>query len=132
MTEKTEKYVIDAYAWVEYLIGSKSGEKVKAVLDGESNEVFTCAVTVAEVVSKTAREGRDFEVAYDILLSNSQVVDVDEGVSKEAGVLHSEMRKTKGDFGLADAYVLAVARRIKSKVLTGDLHFKGVKEATLI
>jgi len=132
MIEKTEKYVIDAYAWVEYLIGSKSGEKVKAVLEGENHEVFTCAVTVAEVVSKTAREGRDFMVVYDILLSNSQVVNVDEEVSKEAGLLHSEMRKTKGDFGLADAYVLAVARRIKSKVLTGDLHFKGVKEAILI
>ena len=127
-----ERYVIDAYAWVEYLIGSKAGEKVKLVLENENNEIFTCAVTVAEVVSKTAREGRNFEIAYDILLSNSQVVNIDEEVSKEAGMLHSEMRKTKRDFGLADAYVLAIARRIKSKVLTGDLHFKGVKEAILI
>jgi predicted nucleic acid-binding protein len=126
------KYVIDAYAWIEYLIGSKAGDKVRAVLEEENNEVYTCAVTVAEVVSKTAREGRDFEAAYDILLSNSQVVNVDEEVSKEAGELHSEMRKTKRDFGLADAYVLAIAKRIKSKVLTGDPHFKGVKEAILI
>jgi len=124
--------VIDAYAWIEYLIGSKAGDKVRAVLEEENNEVYTCAVTVAEVVSKTAREGRDFEAAYDILLSNSQVVNVDEEVSKEAGVLHSEMLKTKRDFGLADAYVLAIARRIKSRVLTGDLHFEGVKEAILI
>ena len=124
--------VIDAYAWIEYLIGSKAGGKVRAVLEEENNEVYTCAVTVAEVVSKTAREGRDFEAAYDILLSNSQVVNVDEEVSKEAGVLYMEMRKTKRDFGLADAYVLAIARRIKSRVLTGDLHFEGVKEAILI
>jgi len=127
-----ERYVIDAYAWIEYLIGSKAGEKVKLVLEEENNEIFTCVVTVAEVISKTAREGRNFEIAYDIVLSNSQVVNIDEEVSKEAGMLHSEMRKTKRDFGLADAYVLAIARRIKSKVLTGDLHFKGVKEAILI
>ena len=127
-----ERYVIDAYAWVEYLIGSKSGEKVKSFLEEENSEIYTCAVTVAEVVSKTAREGRDVETAYDILLSNSQVVNVDEEVSKEAGVLHSEMRKTKKDFGLADAYVLAVARRINSRVLTGDFHFRRVKEAVLI
>jgi len=127
-----EKYVIDAYAWIEYLIGSKSGEKVKFVLEEGNNETYTCAVTVAEVISKTAREGRDFETAYGILMSNSQVINVDEEVSKEAGVLHSEMRKTKKDFGLADAYVLAIARRINSKVLTGDFHFKGVKEAILI
>jgi predicted nucleic acid-binding protein len=127
-----EKYVIDAYAWIEYLIGSKAGGKVKSVLEDAANETYTCAVTVAEVVSKTAREGRDFETAYDILLSNSQIVNVDEETSKEAGVLHCEMRKTIKDFGLADAYVLAVARTVNAKILTGDLHFRGVKEAVLI
>jgi len=127
-----EKYVIDAYAWIEYLIGSKDGEKVKSILEEENNEIYTCAVTVAEVISKTARKGGNLETAYDIIISNSQVINIDEEISKETGVLHSEMRKTKRDFGLADAYVLAIARRIKSKVLTGDLHFKGVREAILI
>ena len=127
-----EKYIIDAYAWIEYLIGSKPGEKIKDIMEDESNEIYTCAVTVAEVISKTAREERDFEVAYDILVSNSHVINIDEEISKEAGILHVEMRKTKKDFGLADAYVLALARKIKSKILTGDLHFKGVKEAILI
>jgi len=128
----SERYVIDAYAWVEYLMGSSAGEKVKSILERETNEVYTCAVTVAEVVSKTAREGREFETAYDILLSNSQIVNLDEEISKEAGVLHCEMRKTKRDFGLADAYVLAVARTVNAKVLTGDPHFRGLKEAILI
>jgi predicted nucleic acid-binding protein len=84
------------------------------------------------VISKVARENRDVKVAYDILLSNSQVINVDEELSKEAGLLHADMRKTEKDFGLADAYVLATALRLKSKVLTGDLHFKSVKEAILI
>jgi len=65
-------------------------------------------------------------------LSNSQIVDVDEELSLQAGLLHFEMRKTVKDFGLADAYVLATARKLKSKVLTGDAHFKSVKEAVLI
>jgi predicted nucleic acid-binding protein len=124
--------VVDAYAWIEYLIGSKRGIKVREVIEAENSGVFTCAVTVAEVVSKVAREGRDVKIAYDIVLSNSQVVDVDEKLSREAGLLHCEMRKKEKDFGLADAYVLATARRLKSRVLTGDLHFKSIKEATLI
>jgi len=128
----TRKYVIDAYAWVEYLIGTQAGAKVAAVLEKEDVEVYTCAVTVAEVVSKAAREGQDVDLVYDILVRNSQVVNVDEEISKEAGVLHAEMRKTSKDFGLADAYALTIARRAKSKVLTGDLHFKGVKEAIFI
>jgi predicted nucleic acid-binding protein len=128
----SEKYVIDAYAWIEYLIGSKAGEKVKSILEKETNDIYTCAVTVAEVVSKTAREGREFETAYDILLSNSQIVNIDEEISKEAGALHCEMRKTKRDFGLADAYVLAVARTVNAKIMTRDPHFRSVKEAVLI
>jgi predicted nucleic acid-binding protein len=126
------KYVVDAWAWIEYLIGSEAGAKVNGILLKEGSEVYTCAITLGEVISKTAREGRDVEVAYTMLLSNSQVMNVDEELSKHAGLLHAEMRKTLKDFGLADAYVLATARRLKSKVLTGNTHFKNVKDAVLI
>ncbi len=126
------KYVVDAWAWVEYLIGSEFGTKLKEVLDEDSSEVYTCAITLAEVISKVAREGRDVEAAYTMLLSNSQVINVNEELSKHAGLLHCEMRRSLKDFGLADAYVLATARKLKAKVLTGDMHFKDVKEAVLI
>jgi predicted nucleic acid-binding protein len=125
-------YVVDAYAWIEYLIGSEAGSEVNTILENESNEIYTCAVTVAEVISKVSREGRDVEVAYDVLVANSQVIDVDEELSKETGLLYSKMRKTEKDFGLADAYVLATAKKLKSKVLTGDKHFRNVKEAVLL
>lgn len=126
------RYVIDAYAWIEYLIGSDLGVKVNEILEQENVEVYTCAVTVAEVISKVAREKQDVEKAYDLLLSNSQIVNADEELSKSTGVLHAELRQTEKDFGLADAYVLATARRLKSKVLTGDPHFKHLKEAVMI
>ena len=125
------KYVIDAYAWIEYLDGSEEGHKVSALLE-KDDETYTCAMTIAEVVSKVARMGKNVKVAYDILLSNSQIVNVDEELSLQAGLLHSEMRKTIKDFGLADAYVLSTARKLKSKVLTGDPHFRNVKEAVLL
>jgi predicted nucleic acid-binding protein len=125
-------YVVDAYAWIEYLIGSEAGSEVNTILENDSNEIYTCAVTVAEVISKVSREGRDVKVAYDVLVNNSQVINVDEELSKETGLLHAEMRKTEKDFGLADAYVLATARKLKSKVLTGDKHFRSVKEAVLL
>ena len=126
------KYVVDAWTWVEYLIGSESGAKLREVLEEDSSEVYTCAITLGEVTSKVAREGRDVEAAYTMLLSNSQVINVDEELSKHAGLLHCEMRRIKRDFGPADAYVLATARKLKAKVLTGDMHFNGVKEAVLI
>ena len=126
------RYIVDAYAWIEYLAGTSSGAKVNAIVGEEDCEVYTCAVTVAEVVSKVAREGRDAGTAHDILVRNSQVVSVDDDLSKVTGLLHAEMRKTKKDFGLADAYVLATARMLRSRILTGDPHFEDVEEAILI
>jgi predicted nucleic acid-binding protein len=125
------KHVVDAYAWIEYLDGSEAGRKVNALLEN-NGETYTCAMTIAEVVSKVSRKGRNVKIAYDVLLSNSQIVNVDEELSLQAGLLHSEMRKTLKDFGLADAYVLAVARTVNAKILTGDPHFRGVKEAVMI
>ena len=125
------RFVIDAYAWIEYLDGTDAGSKVTATLEN-NDDIYTCAVTLAEVVSKVARMGKDAKIAYDVLQSNSQVVIVDEELSFQTGLLHCEMRKTEKDFGLADAYVLATARRLKSKILTGDPHFKSLKEAIMI
>ena len=125
-------YVVDAWAWIEYLIGSEYGASLNEILENENAEVYTCAVTLSEVVSKVAREGKDVEVAYSLLLSNSQIVNADEELSKSAGLVHAEMRQKEKDFGLADSYVLATARKLKIKILTGDPHFKNLTEAMLI
>jgi predicted nucleic acid-binding protein len=125
------KHVIDAYAWIEYLDGSDSGKKVDSIIEND-DESYTCAITLGEVVSKVARKGKDAKIAYDVLLSNSQIITVDEEISLQAGLIHCEMRKTIKDFGLADAYILATARKLKSKILTGDPHFQEIKEAIMI
>jgi len=128
----TREYVVDAYAWIEYLIGSEIGARVKAILEDENSGIYTSAVTLAEVISKIAREEQDVCTAYRILLSNSDVIDVDEELSKQTGIIHAEMRKSKKDFGLPDAFVLATARKLGTRILTGDPHFQGIKEATLV
>jgi predicted nucleic acid-binding protein len=125
------KHVIDAYAWIEYLDGSDAGKKVASLIESD-DEVYTCAITLGEVVSKVARKGKDAKIAYDVLVSNSQIIAVDEEFSLQAGLIHCEMRKKIKDFGLADAYILAIARKLKSKIVTGDPHFQETKEAIMI
>lgn len=122
------KHIIDAYAWIEYFDGSNKGKKVDSILEN-NNEIYTCAITIGEVISKVARMGKDTKTAYDILLANSQIINVDEELSLQAGLVHCEMRKTIKDFGLADAYILAAARKLGSKIVTGDPHFKDIKQA---
>ena len=125
------KYVLDSYAWIEYLNGTAKGKKVAQILE-TGDEIYTSAITIGEVVSKITRMGQDAKPAYDVISSNSQIITADEILSYQAGAIHCEMRRTQKDFGLADAYILATARKLKTKVLTGDPHFKEVKEAILI
>ena len=127
----SEALVIDAYAWVEYLDGSDRGMKLKNLFE-ENREIQTSSVTLAEVISKAARTGRDYKQAYAVISSNSTIVNADEEISYQAGITYAEIRKTVQDFGLADAYVLTTARKVSAKVLTGDPHFRGIKEAIMI
>lgn len=127
----SEQIVVDAYAWIEYLDGSRRGEKLRDLLES-SAELYTSAVTLAEVVSKAVRTGRDQKTAYRVIRGNSILVEADELLSYETGVLHAEIRSTIKDFGLSDAYVLSTARKLNAKVLTGDPHFKEIKDVILI
>lgn len=118
------EYLIDAYAWIEYLEGSIQGEKVKKIL--ETHTCSTSAVTLAEVVSKAKRTNKDPEIAFDSVILNSKVLLVTEEVAKRAGILHAEMKAKDKTFGLADAFLLAQRTR-KQKILTGDPHFRNIE-----
>ncbi|HIH18077.1 MAG TPA: type II toxin-antitoxin system VapC family toxin [Nanoarchaeota archaeon] len=125
------KYIIDSYAWIEYLDGSDSGLKVRDILLGDA-ELFTVSISVAEVVSRTKRRRKDVDIAYNTIVRNSKIVDVTEELGREAGIQHAEIRAKIKDFGLADAIILTTARKLGAKVLTGDPHFKGFKEVVFI
>ena len=128
------RYVIDSYAWVEYFIASDKGERIKKIVESnnEINETYTSVISVAEITSITKRENRDVEQAYNNIISLSKIYGINEEFAKEAGILHAEIRKEIKDFGMADAMVLLTSRKLNAKILTGDPHFKGFKEAMLI
>jgi predicted nucleic acid-binding protein len=126
------KYIVDAWAWIEYFRGTEYGAKLNDLLEDPTTDIYTCAITVAEIISKTARDNQDVEAAYNMLLSNSRIIKLDEQISKHAGLLHVKMRQNSKDFGIADAFILAAANELEAKIITGDPHFKGLKNAIMI
>jgi hypothetical protein len=50
----------------------------------------------------------------------------------DAGKIDCEMKKKVRDWGLADSIVLCTARSLKGKVVTGDEHFRDLKEVIFI
>ena len=125
------KYLIDSWAWIEYLDGTKNGLKVKEILT-EENEVFTLILSLAEIISRAKRKGKDIEGVENAILVNSKIINVNVEMSKQAGLLHAEMRKMIKDFGLIDAFILAVAKKLNVKIVTGDEHFKSFKNVLFV
>lgn len=125
-------YILDAHAWIEYLIGSEKGEKINKIIEDPNNNIFTSLITLSEIISITKRENRDYEQAYKHMLYLSKLTGLSPEFSMEVGLLHADIKKRIKDFGLADTFVLAAARKLNAKVITGDKHFKGIKEAIII
>jgi len=118
---------------MEYLEGSLLGEKVRQrISEHAGNEVFTHVVSVAEIISKVRRRGNDTDTAWSAIVSNSKVLAIVDIDSKEAGLLHAKMKSKNSNFGLADAFVLAAARKLRAKVLTGDPDFEGIADAEML
>ncbi len=125
------KFVVDSWAWIEYFDGSEAGGKIRKYIEDEKNAVFTSSVTVAEVVSKFLRKRMDPHQAFNGINIMSKIIPADAELAVFSGELHAEIKQSVRDFGLADSFVLATAKKQNAKILTGDPHFKGFKEAVL-
>ncbi len=125
------RYVVDSWAWVEYLLGTSAGRKASRLIEGD-DEVYTHAVSIGEIASREKRAGRDYATAVERVSSLSRFAAPDRADATEAGVIHAEVRKSSPNFSLADAFVLQLARKLGGKVLTGDPDFKGLEEAEFL
>lgn len=126
------RFVIDAYAWIEYLNGSEKGKEVAEIVENDSNDIFTSTSTIAEVISKTMRENKDVQSALNHINNLSVVTSITHEIGILAGQIHFEAKKKNKEFGMLDAFVAATARKITAKILTGDEHFKNFKGAVFI
>jgi len=124
------KYIIDSYAWIEYLEGSKAGEKVNQIINSD-NEIYILPITIAELVSKAKRRNSNHQLMYESVIK-SKILNISPKIAREAGLLHAEMRKKFDQFGIVDAILISTAKEIKAKIITGDNHFKQFKEAIII
>lgn len=135
MTAVRTAVVIDSFAWVEMFIGSKKGEVARDAIQ-EAEEAYTPDIVLAEIARKYIREGADVQTINERLTAIeeiSEVVPVDREIalgSAECYMLLAEKarREKLRPPSLFDAIVLATARTMKAKIVTGDQHFRGLDE----
>jgi len=132
--------VVDTYAWIEYFRGTRKGEVVKNYLLSSSS-IYTPSIVLAEVARKYIREGIPGDVVKERLraiTSISAIVHIDAELALKAGETYLELleyskkQQLKQKPSLNDAIVLATARKLGAKVITGDQHFRNLRETIWI
>jgi predicted nucleic acid-binding protein len=127
------KYVIDSYAWVEYFMGTQTGAKVKPIIEG-LEEKITPTICVAEVYAKTLRV-ESYELAEKqrfFIKEKSALAPLDEPSAIESAKINNKLKKEINGWGLADSIVYATAQLKKAEVVTGDEHFRDLKNVIFI
>ncbi|MFQ6094764.1 MAG: PIN domain-containing protein [Candidatus Bathyarchaeia archaeon] len=128
------KIVVDTYAWIEIFLGSGKGNKAREIL-AEAREVYTPDIVLAEVARKYFRERVEPQVVLDRLkkiTEASDVTSISVEVAVESAKCFVELSERTETASLFDAMVLAVARVLEAKVVTGDKHFRNLPETLWI
>ncbi len=132
-----ENYVIDTYAWIEYIRGTAAGNAARNYIEGQKSITPTIVILEFErYLLKRLSEKSDTDEGYnakrEYLKSVSTITPLDYAISATAAKIDLEMKEKKKNWGMADSIVLATARHLNAKVVTGDEHFRGLKEAVMI
>jgi predicted nucleic acid-binding protein len=130
-------YIIDAYAWIEYFKASKQGEAAKQYIENEN--AATPTIVVSEISRKLSQQiqlGKETKEGstrrLDFILDTSRIVDLDFETAAAVGKIIEELGSQTKDWSLADLIILCTARSLSGKVVTGDEHFRKVKDAIFI
>ena len=125
-------YIVDAYAWIEYFIGSKPGLILKNLIDDKNRRFVTMECTISELKSYCLRTNADFSKIHNILKRNSIILPVLSNHWVEAAEIRHEIRKKVKDFGLIDSILIAKQNELKCMIVSGDKHFKTLKNVVYI
>jgi len=119
--------LVDTSAWIEWLIGSKTGDLIAPRLPEQSAWVVPTMVQLelAKWLTRETDEDRaDQVIAFTQVC---RVVDLDTEIALAA----ADASKAHG-LATADAIIFATARTTNAALLTCDKHFAGLPDVTLI
>ena len=119
-------YLLDTWAWVDYLEGGESAQEVNDVLESDER-CFTSVQSLAELSDLFHQNRLKIDMKWEsvqqfIKIKKTDSLKVTEEIAEKAGKIKAEEREEKPDFGLADAVILATARTQNLKLVSGEPH----------
>lgn len=119
--------LVDTSAWIEWLIGSPTGDKLAEHLPDQAEWLFPTMVQMELAKWLTREAGED---KADQVIAFTQVCNVIPLDTEIALAAAEACREHK--LATADAIIFATARTQGATLLTCDAHFEGLPGATLI
>jgi len=119
--------IVDTFAWVEYFIGSSKGAILKKNLSEKNNRHITMECCLTELVGYCKKNNKDYRPIIGIVKANSVLLPVTQELWIKAAQIRFRLRKKVKNFGLVDAIIAAKQEDLKCKIITGDPHFKTLK-----
>ncbi len=131
--------IADSWIWIEYFRGTTYGGILDKYL--KRSQVATPNIVLLEIAGKYIREGlpKDYiRTRLLFIVTRSKVIEFDHELAISAAECLLELRRhakklnLKKKPGIADGLILALARKLNMKILTGDAHFKDLPEAIYV
>jgi predicted nucleic acid-binding protein len=129
--------VIDTFAWVEYLLGSKAGAKARTYIEGGHG--VTPSIVLSELrrwylkeIEERRRTQREMQTHFAYIESITDIVPLDGPLAREAGETDFLMKKRVRDWPLADSIIYATAKSCSALLVTGDPHFESLEDIVFI
>jgi predicted nucleic acid-binding protein len=119
--------LLDSWAWIEYVKGSKAGNKVQEYVES-NEEILISTINIAEIYRKLLHDTpQEADRIINLILNRSFTIFLDIETALNAAKIKYEKK-----FGMADAIVLATARSHSATIITGDNDFKGLENVKMI
>lgn len=120
--------LIDSWAWIEYWKGGQYSKKAALYIEGDE-EAIVSTINLAEVyfwVMKYYNEDTT-QRKVSTIEKRCHVMPVDRGIALESAKIKKALK-----LALADSIILATARSVEGRVVTGDLDFRNISDVILL
>lgn len=112
--------------------GSAKGIMLKNLLGDKKNKFITMESCIAELVGVSERNGFDFKQIKTYVKENSVILPILTHTWLDAAKIKCTLRKTRPQFGILDALLLAKQKELNCHLISSDSHFKGLKNVVYI
>lgn len=120
-------WLVDTSAWIEWLIGSPTGERIAPLLPLREEWLVPTMVQFELAKWITREIGEDKSDQVIAFTTTCRVAPLDTTIALAAADLAARHRLSAGD-----AIILATARAHDADLLTADAHFAGLPRVTYL